>query len=262
MLGRRLQRQGRMYAGWWVGRIVVIGVVACTGTMEPTPAAEETLWRQDFEAGSYAAAKNSENGWQYELVQPDTISARLEISEARAASGRYALHALVPKRQDGALSSKATIGIKTARDGGALSFGAGETLVFRARYWIEPSIGNVYLLDLEDSLNGNAGVRLYVAPDGTVVLNRDKLAIQPHLLADPAAAKVSFAEWFDFVLEIRVGDANNGSVRAWVNARPALTADAATVIGPVDRYDTVQLGYTVGQEQGELWLDDAEIARR
>jgi|GEM_PF-4878064 len=249
------------FAGWVILSLLAVGCVSPSLDVgaAPDPASFSWLWEQGFEAASYDAAKASANGWQYQLLQPDAERASLQVVPTPVHGGNFALHAVVPDRVSGDPSSKAMIGIKASAGGAPFAFTRGTSLVVSAWYRLHANGANIYVMDLEDSAEGNEGLRLYVSNDGTVVLNRDKLGLTPNLIGDEAGAKAPFDTWFHLEVALDLGEEGSARSRVWVDEALSFDSDAANITPSVASYDTVQLGYTVSQVAGELWTDDLAI---
>jgi hypothetical protein len=217
------------------------------------------VWSQDFECGDYGTCKGGANGWKYELIQPDPKSASVTLEPGNPHGGKFALHAVVPDRNSGDKSSKAMIAIKRSNQGKPFKFRLGSTLRVTTWYWLAPHASNAYLLDLENSDEGNSGVRFYVAPDGTVAFNRDKIGVKPHVVTNPDGAKAPTGRWFKFEVELMISKGSEGRTQIRIDDQPALEF-AGQNAGSFKYYDSIQLGYTVSQKRGELWMDDAKIA--
>jgi hypothetical protein len=223
------------------------------------PGSFQSVWSQDFECGDYDGCKQSGDGWKYELIQPDRQSALLAVESGNAHSGQLALHAKVPDRDSGDKSSKSMIAIKQSRDGRAFEFARGSSIRVTAWYWLAPRESNAYLLDVENSGSGNHGIRFYVAPDGTPAFNRDKLGIKPNVISNPSGVRTPTNEWFKFTVELTFSNNDDGHTRILIDDRVAIDFTGKNM-GSFKFYDSIQLGYTVSQKRGELWMDDADIS--
>ena len=220
----------------------------------------QLIWEQGFESGDYAVAKASANGWQYELLQPDSVTATLLVDTAQAYEGSYALRCTLPKRIAGDPSSKAVIAIKQDASGFPFAFTTGNVLRVDMWCYLTASLGKIYVCDVEDSINGNMGMRFYIDTDGSVVCNRDKLGLVPALVGDMAGAKAPFNSWFLLSVEMTIANTDADSViKASVNGVECFQEAFASVVPSVSAYDTIQIGYTVSQEAGEIWIDQVDI---
>lgn len=187
---------------------------------------------------------------------------RVEPSAERVAAGR-ALRCVAEPPTRGMVCSKASLSTEL------IAFRQGETVRYRARYWLEPAdCGFTTLVDLEaTAFEQHAGIRLALR-GGRYLACELKFADKP-MYTQPREGHREFprGRWVQVTWELTLATAREGAdagrVRVWQDDALVIDARGQTLPLPDTIYDSLEIGLSAiaGPERAVLHVDDVEISR-